>query len=81
MLREIFLWFEDLVVIKEFVKKELEIICYFLKYFDRLVLFEDVEGWKVVGNIWSIWKRIVIYFNIMREEFIYLIVEVMENLR
>ncbi|BAD85118.1 3-octaprenyl-4-hydroxybenzoate decarboxylyase [Thermococcus kodakarensis KOD1] len=81
MLREILSRFEDLVVIKEPVKKELEITRYLLKYPDRPVLFEDVEGWKVAGNIWSTRKRIATYLNTTREELIHLIAEAMENPR
>ncbi len=81
MLREILSRFEDLVVIREPVKKELEITRYLLKYPDRPVLFEDVEGWKVAGNIWSTRERIATYLNTTREELIHLIAEAMENPR
>ncbi len=52
-----------------------------MKYPDRPVLFEDVEGWKVAGNIWSTRERIASYLNTTREKLIHLIAEAMENPR
>lgn len=79
MLGEIISGFEDKVIIKEPVKKELEITRYLLKYPTRPVVFSDVDGWKVAGNIWSTRERIASYLGVKREELIHLIAEAMEN--
>ena len=64
MLREILESFGDeVVVIEKPVKKNLEITKYLLKYRDRPVLFKDVEGWEVAGNVWSTRKRIAKYLK------------------
>ena len=79
MLREILQKFDDLVVINEPVSKELEITRYLLKYRDRPVLFEDVDGWKVAGNIWSTRERIASFLNTEREKLVHVLTEAMEN--
>ena len=79
MLREILATFDDLVVIKEPVRKEVEITKYLLKYRDRPVLFEDVEGWEVAGNIWSTRERIGSYLNIGVGEILHFMTDAMEN--
>ncbi|WP_456421261.1 UbiD family decarboxylase [Thermococcus sp.] len=79
MLGEILQTFSDLIVIEKPVRKELEITRYLLKYRDRPVLFENVDGWKVAGNIWSTRERIAGFLNTSREKLIHLIAEAMEN--
>ncbi|AHL21944.1 UbiD family decarboxylase [Thermococcus nautili] len=79
MLREILQTFDDLIVIKEPVSKELEITRYLLKYRDRPVLFEDVDGWKVAGNIWSTRERIARFLNTSRERLMHVVADAMEN--
>ncbi|AFL94547.1 hypothetical protein CL1_0336 [Thermococcus cleftensis] len=79
MLKEILGRFEDTVVVKEPVSKELEITRYLLKHRNRPVLFENVNGWTVAGNIWSTRERIAGFLNTSREELIHLIAEAMEN--
>jgi len=80
MLQEILNRFkEDVVTVYEPVKKELEITKYLLKYKTRPVLFEDVEGWRVAGNIWSTRERIAHFLGISREELLHLIADAMEN--
>ncbi|MDV3103680.1 UbiD family decarboxylase [Thermococcus waiotapuensis] len=80
MLEGILKLFEDeLVVVKEPVSKELEITRYLLKYRDRPVLFEDVEGWRVVGNLWSTRERIARYLGIKKEEMLHFMADAMEN--
>ncbi|ACS34159.1 UbiD family decarboxylase [Thermococcus gammatolerans] len=79
MLGEILRTFDDLIVIKEPVSKELEITRYLLKYRDRPVLFEDVEGWRVAGNIWSTRERIAGFLNTEKENLIHMLTEAMEN--
>lgn len=79
MLRGILQTFNDLIVIKESVSKELEITRYLLKYKDRPVLFEDVNGWSVAGNIWSTRERIAKFLNTTRENLVHLLTGAMEN--
>ena len=79
MLREILQTFDDLIVIKEPVSKELEITRYLLKYRDRPVLFEDVDGWRVAGNIWSTRERIARFLNTSRERLMHVVADAMEN--
>ena len=79
MLGEILRTFDDLIVIKEPVSKELEITRYLLKYRDRPVLFEDVEGWRVAGNVWSTRERIAGFLNTEKENLLHMLAEAMEN--
>ncbi|MFA4700332.1 UbiD family decarboxylase [Pyrococcus kukulkanii] len=79
MLREIVEGFDDLVVVDKPVKKELEITKYLLKYKDRPVLFKDVEGWKVVGNVWSKRERIAKFLNTDNRGLLELLVKAMEE--
>ena len=79
MLREILQAFDDLVVIREPVSKEVEITKYLLKYRDRPVLFEDVDGWRVAGNIWSTRGRIAGYLGVKREDLLHVMADAMEN--
>ncbi len=79
MLGEILRTFDDLIIIKEPVSKELEITRYLLKYRDRPVLFEDVEGWRVAGNIWSTRERIARFLNTEKENLIHMLTDAMEN--
>ncbi|QDA31091.1 UbiD family decarboxylase [Thermococcus indicus] len=79
MLREIIERFDDAVVVKEPVSKELEVTRYLLKYRDRPVLFKDVDGWEVAGNIWSTRERIASYLGIEREEILHTMTKAMEN--
>ncbi|NJE30862.1 UbiD family decarboxylase [Thermococcus sp. 18S1] len=79
MLREIIKRFDDAVVIKEPVSKELEVTRYLLKYRDRPVLFKDVDGWEVAGNIWSTRERIASYLGIERGEILHTLTRAMEN--
>ncbi|MFA4640000.1 UbiD family decarboxylase [Pyrococcus kukulkanii] len=79
MLREIVEGFDDLVVVDKPVKKELEITKYLLKYKDRPVLFKDVEGWKVIGNVWSKRERIAKFLNTDNRGLLELLVKAMEE--
>jgi len=79
MLREILQTFDDLIVIKEPVSKELGVTRYLLKYRDRPVLFEDVDGWRVAGNIWSTRDRIAGFLNTKKENLIHMLADAMEN--
>ncbi|NJF24683.1 UbiD family decarboxylase [Thermococcus sp. Bubb.Bath] len=82
MLEEILARFrEDVVTVYEPVKKELEITRYLLKYKTRPVLFEDVEGWRVAGNIWSTRERIARFLGVSKEELLHFIAGAMENPR
>lgn len=80
MLEEILRSFEDeLVVVYEPVDKELEITRYLLKYRGRPILFEDVNGWRVAGNVWSTRERIAGYLGIGKEEILHFMADAMEN--
>lgn len=79
MLREIIEHFDDTVIIERPVSKELEVTRYLMKYRDRPVLFKDVDGWQVVGNIWSKRGRIADYLGVEKGEILYLMAEAMEN--
>lgn len=82
MLEEILNQFGDEVIrVYEPVKKELEITRYLLKYKSRPVLFEDVEGWRVAGNIWSTRERIARFLGVSREGLLHFIADAMENPR
>ncbi|WP_297092080.1 UbiD family decarboxylase [Thermococcus sp.] len=79
MLREIIERFEDTVIVEEPVSKELEITRYLVKYRDRPVLFRNVDGWMVAGNIWSTRERIAGYLGTEREKLLHFIANAMEN--
>ncbi len=79
MLREILERFDETVVVEKPVSKELEITKYLLKYRDRPVLFRDVGGWSVAGNIWSTRGRIADYLNLTVDELTPFIAGAMEN--
>ncbi|WP_297517913.1 UbiD family decarboxylase [Thermococcus sp.] len=79
MLREILERFDDTVVIEKPVSKELEVTRYLLRYHDRPVLFEDVDGWSVAGNIWSTRERIAGYLNLSVMELMPFIADTMGN--
>ncbi|GAB6102635.1 UbiD family decarboxylase [Thermococcus atlanticus] len=80
MLREIIEGFGDEVVrVSTPVRKELEITKYLLRYRDRPVLFEDVDGWQVAGNIWSTRERIARYLGVGKEGILHILAEGMEN--
>ncbi len=79
MLREILERFDETVVVEKPVSKELEVTRYLLKYRDRPVLFRDVEGWSVAGNIWSTRGRIADYLNLTVGELTPFIADAMEN--
>ena len=79
MLREILERFDETVVVEKPVSKELEITKYLLKYRDRPVLFRDVDGWRVAGNIWSTRGRIAKFLGIDREDLLHFIADAMEN--
>ena len=79
MLTEILQTFDDLIVIDKPVNKELEITRYLTRYRDRPVLFTDVDGWRVAGNIWSTRERIASFLRTKKEELIHLMAEAMEN--
>ncbi|WP_297465199.1 UbiD family decarboxylase [Thermococcus sp.] len=79
MLREILERFDETVVVEKPVSKELEITKYLLKYRDRPVLFRDVDGWSVAGNIWSTRGRIAKFLGIDREDLLHFIADAMEN--
>ena len=49
---------EETVVIKGRVSKELEVTKYLLKASTKPILFEDLEGYTAVGNLWSTRERI-----------------------
>jgi len=79
MLREIVKKFDDLVVVNRPVRKELEITKYLLEHKDRPVLFKDVEGWEVVGNIWSKRERITKFLNTDNKGLLKLLAKAMEE--
>lgn len=79
MLAEIIGRFEDTVVIDEPVSKRLEVTRHLLRHMDRPVLFTDVDGWKVAGNVWSTRERIAAYLGIDRGEIIHFMADAMEN--
>lgn len=80
MLKEILENFGDeLIVIKKPVSKKLEITKYLLQNKDKPILFKDVDGWEVAGNIWSTRERIAKYLGIKREEILHLITDAIDN--
>ncbi|AEC52555.1 hypothetical protein PNA2_1640 [Pyrococcus sp. NA2] len=79
MLREILNGFGDLIIIEEPVKKELEITKFLLKYKDRPILFKDVEGWEVAGNIWSRRERIAKFLNTDNRGLLEMLVKAMDK--
>ena len=82
MLREIIENFGDEVVrVSTPVRKELEITRYLLRHRERPVLFEDVGGWQVAGNIWSTRDRISGYLGVGKEELVHLLTDSMEKPR
>ena len=79
MLKEIIEGLKDTVFIERPVKKELEITKILLENPTRPVLFKDVDGWTVAGNIWSTRERIAAFLNTDRESLIHTIATAMEN--
>ena len=79
MLREIVERFEDKIIIEEPMSKELEVTRYLLKYRDRPVLFRDVDGWEVAGNVWSTRERIADYLGIGKGDILHFMADAMEN--
>ncbi len=51
--------FEETVVVKGKVSRDLEVTRYLTKAGDRPVLFEDLDGHRAVGNLWADRKRIL----------------------
>ncbi|WP_457754741.1 UbiD family decarboxylase [Thermococcus sp.] len=81
MLREIIEKFEDEVVtIEKPISKSLEITKYLLKYKTKPVLFKDVDGWEIVGNLWSTRERIAEYLGIKKEDILHVMEYAMDNL-
>ncbi|AHF79868.1 UbiD family decarboxylase [Thermococcus paralvinellae] len=81
MLREIIEEFmDDVVTIEKPVNKNLEVTRYLLKYKTKPVLFKDVNGWEVAGNIWSTRERIAKYLGIKKEEILHVMEYAMDNL-
>ena len=79
MIEEILKDFNDVVIVSEPIKKEFEVTRYLLRYKTRPVLFEDVGGWRVAGNIWGTRERIASYLSIGREDIIHFMADAMEN--
>ncbi len=79
MIEEILKDFNDVVIVSEPIKKEFEVTRYLLRYKTRPVLFEDVGGWRVAGNIWGTRERIASYLSIGRGEIIHFMADAMEN--
>ena len=80
MIREILGQFQDeLVIIDKPVSKKFEVTKYLLQHKTRPVLFKDVDGWEVAGNIWSTRERIAKYLGIKREEIVHFMMEAMEK--
>ena len=50
--------FEETVVVKGRVSRDLEVTKYLLKAKDKPVLFEDMDGHRAVGNLWASRERI-----------------------
>ena len=50
--------FEDTVVVKGRVSRDLEVTKYLTKAGDKPVLFEDLDGHRAIGNLWASRKRI-----------------------
>ncbi|WP_297071016.1 UbiD family decarboxylase, partial [Thermococcus sp.] len=79
MIEKILKDFNDVVIVSEPIKKEFEVTRYLLRYKTRPVLFEDVGGWRVAGNIWGTRERIASYLSIGRGEIIHFMADAMEN--
>ncbi|MBO8173759.1 MAG: UbiD family decarboxylase [Thermococcus sp.] len=81
MLREIIKKFGDEVVtIEKPISKNLELTSYLLKYKTKPVLFKDINGWDVIGNLWSTRERIAKYLGIKKEEILHIMEYAMDNL-
>ncbi len=81
MLREIIKKFGDEVVtIEKPISKNLELTSYLLKYKTKPVLFKNINGWEVAGNIWSTRERIAKYLGIKKEKILHIIEYAMDNL-
>ncbi|NJE07478.1 UbiD family decarboxylase [Thermococcus sp. M39] len=81
MLRQIIEEFmDDVVTIEKPVNKNLEVTRYLLKYKTKPVLFKDVDGWEVAGNIWSTRERIAKYLGVKKEEILHIMEYAMDNL-
>lgn len=60
--------FEETIIIKESVNKRYAITDYLKKYPATPVLFENVDGYKVIGNLWSTRERIARAMRCTKEE-------------
>jgi UbiD family decarboxylase len=56
--------FEDKVVIKGHISRELELTRILLKERDRPVVFENLDGFRAVGNLWSTRERIAMAMGV-----------------
>ncbi|NPA48040.1 MAG: UbiD family decarboxylase [Thermococci archaeon] len=79
MIREILNGLDDLIVVEKPVSPELDITRFLLKYRDRPVLFKDVSGWEVVGNLWSSRERIARALNLGKEKLVETLLRAMED--
>ncbi|KPU63018.1 hypothetical protein EP1X_06585 [Thermococcus sp. EP1] len=82
MLRDILTQFQDeTIVIDKPVNKKFEITKYFLRHKDQPILFRNVDGWEVIGNLWSTRERISKYLGIKRSELLHFMMKAMDSPR
>ncbi len=70
---------DDMLVIKEPVDKKLEISKYLLSNMERTVFFENLSGYRAVGNIWATRERIARALGIKKEEIMNRLLEAMKT--
>jgi len=70
---------DETKVIKEKVDKKLEVSKILLENMEKIVLFENLSGYKAVGNIWSTRERIAKSFGIRKEDIMKKLLESMKN--
>ncbi len=79
MMRDLLSAMDDVVTVEEPVKPELDVTKFLVRYRDRPVLFEDVNGWRLVGNLWSSRDRIARVLKVKREEIAGFLLKAIEN--
>ncbi len=72
---------EDVLIVGKPIKKEFEITKYLVEHKEKPVFFKNVDGWQVVGNLWSTRERISGYLGIKKEEIVHVLASSMEHPR
>jgi len=79
MMREFLEGLNDVIVVDDPVNPELELTKFLVKHRDRPVLFKNVNGWAVIGNLWSSRDRIARRLGVRKGELNEVLLRAMGN--